>query len=95
MRHVLPNSLGPVVVTAAFGIPTAIFMEAFLSFVGVGLRPPAPSWGVMISEGYQSVFAFPLQAAVPAVAIALATLAFNFVGDGLRDALDLRMPGRR
>lgn len=95
VRHVVPNCLGPVVVTVAFGIPAAIFIEAFLSFVGVGLRPPVPSWGVMISEGYQAVYAFPLEVAVPAAAISLATLSFTLVGDGLRDALAAHVPGRR
>jgi oligopeptide transport system permease protein len=90
-RHVIPNTLGPVIVSLTFGIPAAIFTEAFLSFVGVGLRPPTPSWGVMIYEGYQAIFAYPIQVLVPAVALSLATLAFNFVGDGLRDALDPQM----
>ena len=89
-RHVVPNILGPVIVTVTFGIPVAIFTEAFLSFVGVGLRAPTPSWGVMISDGYQAIFAHPHEVMVPAVAISLTTLAFNFIGDGLRDALDPR-----
>lgn len=93
-RHLVPNSLGPVIVNATFSIPAAIFTEAFLSFVGVGLRPPTPSWGLMIEEGYQAIFAHPHQVAAPAVAISLATLAFNFTGDGLRDALDVRRRGR-
>jgi len=94
-RHIVPNCVGPVVVTAAFGIPTAIFVEAFLSFVGVGLRPPVPSWGVMIGEGYQAIYAFPREVAAPAVAVSAVTLAFVFIGDGLRDALDPRTPHRR
>lgn len=93
-RHVMPNAMGPVVVTLAFGVPAAIFTEAFLSFVGVGLRPPVPSWGVMVDEGYQAIFAFPREVVVPAVAIALTTIAFNFIGDGLRDALDPRVARR-
>lgn len=88
VRHIIPNALGPVIVSLTFGIPSAIFAEAFLSFVGVGLRPPTPSWGVMIYEGYQAIFAYPIQVLAPAVALSLATLAFNFMGDGLRDALD-------
>jgi len=94
-RHIVPNCAGPVVVTMAFGIPAAIFVEAFLSFVGVGLRPPVPSWGVMINEGYQAIYAFPIEVAAPAVAISLVTLSFTFIGDGLRDALDPRAPRRR
>lgn len=89
-RHLLPNALGPVLVSVTFGIPAAIFLEAFLSFIGVGLRPPTPSWGVMINEGYQAVFAYPLQILPSAVAISLTVLSFNFIGDGLRDALDVR-----
>lgn len=88
--HLVPNAIGPVVVTLMFGIPAAIFIEAFLSFVGVGLRPPTPSWGVMVNEGYQAIFAFPREVLVPSVAITLATASFNFIGDGLRDAFDPR-----
>lgn len=91
VRHLIPNCLGPVVVTLAFGVPGAIFIEAFLSFIGVGIRPPTPSWGVMVNEGYQDIFAYPQEVIVPVVAIALATLSFNFIGDGLRDSLDPRM----
>lgn len=90
LRHLLPNSLAPLLVAFAFGIPEVIFGEAFLSFVGVGLRPPTPSWGVMVSEGYKAVFAYPREVLVPAMAICLATLAFTFIGDGLRDAFDPR-----
>lgn len=91
LRHVVPNSLGPVIVALTFGIPSAIFLEAFLSFVGVGIRPPTPSWGTMINQGYQAIFAHPHQVLVPAVAVSLTTLSVNFIGDGLRDALDPRM----
>lgn len=88
LRHVVPNSLGPVIVTLTFGIPSAIFIEAFLSFVGVGVQPPTPSWGIMIDEGYEAIFAFPHQILVPAVAMSVTMLAVNFVANGLRDALD-------
>lgn len=91
LRHVLPNTLGPVIVTLTFGIPAAIFIEAFLSFIGVGMRAPTPSWGVMVKEGYEAIFGHPHQVLVPAVAISLTTLSFNFIGDALRDALDPRM----
>lgn len=90
VRHVLPNAAGPVLVTAVFGIPGVIFMEAFLSFVGLGIRPPTPSWGLMVDDGYQAVFAYPHEALVPAAAIGLVSLCFNVVGDGLRDAIDPR-----
>ncbi|MDQ4145401.1 MAG: ABC transporter permease [Actinomycetota bacterium] len=91
MRHIVPNAMAPVMVSLTFGIPMAIFSEAFLSFVGVGMRPPTPSWGVMIKDGYQAIFAYPHEVLVPTVAVSLATLGVNFVGDGLRDALDPRM----
>lgn len=91
VRHVVPNVAAPVVVSLAFGVPAAIFMEAFLSFIGVGVRPPTASWGAMISDGYQAIFAHPTQVLWPALSISVATLAFNFVGDGLRDSLDPRM----
>lgn len=91
LRHVVPNSLGPVIVTLTFGIPAAIFTEAFLSFIGVGMRAPTPSWGVMVKDGYEAIYGHPHQVLVPAVAISLTTLSFNFIGDALRDALDPRM----
>jgi oligopeptide transport system permease protein len=90
-KHLLPNSLGPVIVTLTFGIPAAIFTEAVLDFLGVGLRPPQPSWGVMVFEGYAAVDAFPYLVIIPCVALSMTMLAFNFIGDGLRDALDPRM----
>lgn len=90
-RHLLPNSLGPVIVVLTFGIPAAIFTEAVLDFLGVGLRPPQPSWGVMVFEGYAAVDAYPSLVIIPCVALSMTMLAFNFIGDGLRDALDPRM----
>jgi oligopeptide transport system permease protein len=91
LRHLVPNALGPVIVTLTFGIPAAIFLEAALSYIGVGIQPPTPSWGVMIQDGYQAIYASPWQVAFPGVAIAITMLAFTFIGDGLRDALDPRM----
>lgn len=91
LKHLLPNSLGPVIVTLTFGIPAAIFTEAALSFLGIGIRPPEPSWGVMVEDGYAGIFADPLQVLFPAIAVALTMLSFTFIGDGLRDALDPRM----
>jgi oligopeptide transport system permease protein len=90
-KHLLPNSLGPVIVVLTFGIPAAIFTEAVLDFLGVGLRPPQPSWGVMVFEGYAAVDAYPWLVLIPCIALSLTMLAFNFIGDGLRDALDPRM----
>jgi oligopeptide transport system permease protein len=90
-KHLIPNSLGPVIVTLTFGIPAAIFTEAALSFLGIGIRPPEPSWGVMIEDGYAGIFADPRQVIFPGIAVALTMLSFTFIGDGLRDALDPRM----
>ena len=91
LKHLLPNSLGPVIVTLTFGIPAAIFTEAALSFLGIGIKPPEPSWGVMIEDGYAGIFADPRQVIFPGIAVALTMLSFTFIGDGLRDALDPRM----
>ena len=90
-RHLLPNSLGPIIVSITFNIPRAIFTEAALSFIGIGVRPPTPSWGTMISDGYAVIFASWYQVFFPALAIALLMIAFTFLGDGLRDALDPKM----
>lgn len=86
--HMLPNALGPVIVAATFGIPRAIFAEAALSFIGIGIKPPTPSWGTMIQEGYNAILSTPSLVLFPAVAIAIVMMAFTFLGDGLRDALD-------
>jgi oligopeptide transport system permease protein len=91
LRHLVPNALGPVIVTLTFGIPQAIFLEAVLSYLGVGIQPPTASWGVMVLDGYQSIFGHPDQVLFPAAAIAITMLSFTFIGDGLRDALDPRM----
>jgi oligopeptide transport system permease protein len=89
-RHLLPNTLSPVIIVVAFGIPRAIFTEAALSFIGIGVDPRTPSWGSMIYEGYGGIFAVPSLVLFPAVTIAIVMLSFQFVGDGLRDALDPR-----
>jgi oligopeptide transport system permease protein len=91
IKHLLPNILGPLIVAESLNIPTYIFLEAFLSFIGLGVNPPTPSWGIMISEAVQGLRSFPNQVLVPAFALCLTTLAFNFLGDGLRDALDPRL----
>jgi oligopeptide transport system permease protein len=91
LKHLLPNSLGPIIVTLTFGIPNAIFLEAVLSFLGVGIQPPTATWGQMVFDGYEAVYANPTSVVFPAIAIGLTLLAFTFVGDGLRDALDPRM----
>ena len=90
-RHVLPNVMGPVLVVAASNFATAIVIEAGLSFLGVGVQPPAPSWGLMIKENYSFIITHnPLLAIIPGIAIMLLVWAFNLLGNGLRDALDVR-----
>jgi oligopeptide transport system permease protein len=91
VKHLLPNSLGPIIVTLTFGIPQAIFLEAVLSFLGVGIQPPTPTWGQMVFDGYEAIYANPTSVVFPALAIGFTLLAFSFIGDGLRDALDPRM----
>ena len=90
-RHLLPNSLAPVIVQMAFIVPTAIFTEAALSFIGIGIKPPTPSWGVMLNEGWVVFSGQPTMILFPAACIAVVMLSFTFLGDGLRDALDPRM----
>ncbi|HHY88407.1 MAG TPA: ABC transporter permease [Chloroflexi bacterium] len=92
-RHILPNIVGPLVVSETLAIPGYISTEAFLSFIGLGVNPPTPSWGSMISEGAQMIRTYPNQAVFPALALAITMFAFNFLGDGLRDALDPRLRG--
>ena len=93
-RHILPNTLTPVMVSATFGIPEAILASAALGFLGLGVQPPTPEWGVMISEGKDFIRRAPNLITWPGVAIMLVVLSFNFVGDGLRDALDPRQVER-
>jgi oligopeptide transport system permease protein len=90
-RHLIPNSMGPIIITMTLAIPEAIFTEAFLSFIGLGVAAPMASWGVLASEGVTSLRSYPFQLFFPAMAISITMLAFNFLGDGLRDALDPRM----
>ncbi len=92
-RHMLPNSLGPIIVSLTLGIPALIMFEATLSFIGLGLPPPRPSWGQMLNEGWKAMRSSPHLVVLPALALSLTMLAFNFLGDGLRDALDPRMKG--
>lgn len=93
-RHILPNVTAPVIVIAAANFASAILLEAGLSFLGIGVQPPIPSWGMMIKEHYgYIVLDTAYLAIVPGVAIMLLVMAFNFVGNGLRDALDVRMKG--
>ncbi len=87
-RHIFPNILGPIVVSESLAIPRYISFEAFLSFIGLGVNPPTPSWGSMIADGSNALISFPNQAIFPALALFFVMFAFNFLGDGLRDALD-------
>ena len=92
-RHLLPNILGPCIVNETLQIPGYILLEAFLSFIGLGVNPPTPSWGIMVQEAYQALRSNPHVLLPPAAALTLTVLAFNFLGDGLRDAFDPRMRG--
>lgn len=92
-RHILPNILGPLVVVETLAIPGYISLEAFLSFIGLGINPPMPSWGAMIADGAPVIRTYPNQAIFPALALAVTMFAFNFLGDGLRDALEPRLRG--
>lgn len=91
LRHIMPNLMGPCIVRVTLDIPRYVTFEAFLSFIGLGVNPPTPSWGMMISEGYKAIRSYPHLALYPGIALAITMLAFNFLGDGLRDALDPRM----
>ena len=91
LRHILPNILGPVMVIAASNFATAIIIEAGLSFLGIGVQPPQPSWGLMIKENYNFIITHnPMLALIPGFAIMLLVLAFNLLGNGLRDAVDVK-----
>lgn len=91
LRHMIPNTLGVILVTLTFAVPSAIFTEAFLSFIGMGVAPPTASWGSMSNEGLATMLTHPHELIFPAIFISLTVLAFNLLGDGLRDALDSRM----
>jgi oligopeptide transport system permease protein len=94
LRHMLPNTIGVILVTLTFEVPRAIFTEAFLSFIGMGVAPPTPSWGSMSNEGIKTMLAHPHELLFPAIFISVTVLALNLLGDGLRDALDVRLRGR-
>lgn len=90
-RHLLPNAMGPIIVTVTMLIPNAIFIEAFLSFIGLGVAAPMASWGTLCNEALEAIRSFPYQIFLPSLAICITMMAFNFLGDGLRDALDPRL----
>lgn len=89
-RHILPSTIGPLIVTLTFRIPAVILAESTLSFIGLGVEPPKPSWGSLAREGWALIRFNPHMIVFPALSITLTMLAFNFLGDGLRDALDPR-----
>jgi oligopeptide transport system permease protein len=91
LTHLIPNAMGTIIVNLTFAIPIAIFSESFLSFLGLGVSAPKASWGTLSSEALQSYMVYPHQLLFPALAICITILAFNFLGDGLRDALDPKM----
>jgi oligopeptide transport system permease protein len=95
-RHIVPNALGPVAVYATLTVPAVVLQEAFLSFLGLGIQPPDASWGTLIADGARVMALFPWLVLFPGLALSLTLLAFNFLGDGLRDALDPQdgQPGR-
>jgi oligopeptide transport system permease protein len=94
LRHMIPSTMGVILVTLTFAIPSAIFTEAFLSFIGMGVAPPTASWGSMSNDGIRTMLTHPHELAFPALMISITVLAFNLLGDGLRDALDARMRSR-
>lgn len=87
-RHLIPNVLGPVIIYATLTIPSVMLTEAFLSFLGIGVQPPYASWGRLVAEGINNLAIFPWQLIFPGVTMALTLFSLNFLGDGLRDALD-------
>lgn len=90
-RHLLPNAIGPIIVAMTLTIPTAIFTEAFLSFLGLGIQAPAASWGVMLNDGLSAMRYYPWRLFFPAIMITLTMLSFNLLGNSLRDRLDPRL----
>jgi oligopeptide transport system permease protein len=90
-KHLIPNAMGPIIVTVTMAIPQAIFTEAFLSFIGLGVSAPMASWGMLANDAVPAIRSYPHMLFFPAMAIAITMLAFNFFGDGLRDALDPRL----
>jgi peptide/nickel transport system permease protein len=93
LRHLLPNSFPPLLVLVTLNMGIAILAEASLSYLGIGISPPAAAWGAMVSNGYRYLFTNPVISFAPGVAVMLVVLSFNMVGDGLRDALDPRLRG--
>jgi oligopeptide transport system permease protein len=91
LQHLIPNAMGSIIVTVTLTVPTAIFAEAFLSFLGLGVQAPIASWGTMASDGLSALRYYPWRLFFPAGFISLTMLSFNLLGDGLRDAFDPRL----
>lgn len=91
LKHMIPNMMGIIIVNMTFAIPGAIFSEAFLSFIGIGIKSPQTSWGLLVSMGTKSVYTYPLRLLLPCVCISLTMLSLQLIGDGLRDALDPKL----
>ncbi|MBS7527641.1 ABC transporter permease [Fusibacter paucivorans] len=91
LKHLLPNAIGPIIVNMTMLIPQAIFVEAFLSYIGLGVPRPMASWGTLCNDAVQTLSMYPYQLIAPAIAISITMFAFNFLGDGLRDAIDPRL----
>ncbi len=93
LKHIIPNIIGPIIVEMTLIIPSAIFGEAFLSYIGLGVRPPMASWGILASEGIRVMRFYPFQLIIPGMVISITILSFNLLGDGLRDILDPKLGG--
>lgn len=93
-KHLIPNAMGSIIVTVTMLIPSAIFIEAFMSFIGLGVSPPMASWGTMCNDALEALRTNPYQLFAPSLAICITMFGFNFIGDGLRDALDPKLKGR-
>ena len=91
LKHLIPNTMGPIIIELTFSIPNAIFTEATLSYLGLGVPVPLSSWGTLANEGSRMLLLYPYQLLFPALLISITMLGFNLLGDGLRDALDPKM----
>jgi oligopeptide transport system permease protein len=91
LRHLIPNAIGPIIAAVTLTVPTAIFTEAFLSFLGLGIQAPAASWGVMVNDGLSAMRYYPWRLLFPSAMLTLTMLSFNLLGNALRDALDPRL----
>lgn len=91
LKHMIPNMMGVIIVNMTFAIPGAIFSEAFLSFIGIGIKSPQTSWGLLVSMGMKQIYTYPYRLLLPSIMISLTMLSLQLIGDGLRDALDPKL----